>query len=98
MMKETEKNKLRVLHVVQRMEAAGIQSFLMNIYRNIDSDKVQFDFLVHYEAPQFYDNEILEKGGKIYRMSVKEDKNVFKYLKRLNSFFKEHAKDYKKNV
>lgn len=49
---------IRILHVVQRMEAAGIQNLLMNIYRNIDRTKVQFDFLVHYEEKQFFDDEI----------------------------------------
>ena len=49
---------IRILHVVQRMEAAGVQNLLMNIYRNIDRTKVQFDFLVHYEEKQFFDDEI----------------------------------------
>ena len=35
---------IRVLHILQRMEAGGTQALLMNIYRNIDRNKVQFDF------------------------------------------------------
>ena len=30
---------IRVLHVLQRMEAAGVQTLLMNLYREIDRDK-----------------------------------------------------------
>lgn len=37
---------IRVLHILQRMEAGGTQALLMNIYRKIDRTKVQFDFLV----------------------------------------------------
>ncbi|MBS5937912.1 glycosyltransferase family 1 protein [Clostridium sp.] len=81
---------IRILHVVQRMEAAGIQSFIMNMYRKINREKVQFDFLVHYTTPQFFDEEIEELGGKIYRLSFREDYNIIKYYKELNKFFKEH--------
>ena len=85
---------IRVLHILQRMEMAGVQALLMNIYRNIDRRKVQFDFLVHYKTPQFFDEEIERMGGKIYRLSVREDYNFIKYFKDLDAFFKEHH-DYK---
>lgn len=45
---------IRVLHILQRMEAGGTQALLMNIYRKIDRTKVQFDFLVVYKEKQFY--------------------------------------------
>lgn len=35
---------IRVLHILQRMEAGGTQALLMNIYRKIDRTKVQFGF------------------------------------------------------
>lgn len=85
---------IRVLHILQRMEAAGVQTLLMNLYRKIDREKVQFDFLVHYTAPQFFDEEIQSLGGKIYRFSVREDYNFLKYYRDLNDFFREH-KEYK---
>ena len=82
---------IRVLHVLQRMELAGVQTLLMNVYRKIDRTKVQFDFLVHYTEPQFFDKEIKELGGRIYRLSIREDYNLFKYYLDLNIFFKEHT-------
>lgn len=85
---------IRVLHILQRMEAAGVQTLLMNLYRKIDRNKVQFDFLVHYTAPQFFDEEIEALGGKIYRFSVREDYNFPKYYRDLNNFFKVHT-EYK---
>lgn len=81
---------IRVLHVLQRMEAGGTQALLMNLYRQIDRSKVQFDFLVEYEEHQFYDDEIISLGGKIYRTSVREDKNIFKFISFLNHFFVDH--------
>lgn len=81
---------IRVLQVCQRMEAAGVQSFLMNMYRNVDRSKVQFDFLVHYKEDQFFDDEIKSLGGHIYKLSVREDYNLIKYIKELDKFFKNH--------
>ena len=71
---------IRVLHILQRMEAGGTQALLMNIFRNMDRDKVQFDFLVEYPDKQFYDDEILKLGGKIYYSNVRNDFNILKFI------------------
>lgn len=86
-------NVIRVLNIVPNMRAAGIETFIMNVYRNIDRNKVQFDFLVHNLERQFFDDEIEELGGKIYRLSFKNDKNILKYIYDLNVFFRKH-KEY----
>jgi glycosyltransferase involved in cell wall biosynthesis len=72
------------------MEPAGVQSFLMNLYRNIDRSKIQFDFLVHYKEPQFYDGEVEELGGRLYKCFVREDYNLIAYRKQLRHFFSQH--------
>lgn len=84
---------IRVLHVLQRMEAGGSQAFLMNMYRNIDRNKLQFDFLVEYAEKQFYDDEIEALGGKVYRSTFREDKNLPKFMRFLRDFFEQH-RDY----
>ncbi len=91
--RESKKEPIRILNFVPNMKAAGVETFIMNVYRNIDRDKVQFDFIVHNKKREFYDDEIESLGGKIYRLSYKDDKNIFKYIKDLNNFFKEH-KEY----
>lgn len=85
---------IRVLMINYKMQCAGIEAFIMNMYRNIDKSKVQFDFLVHYTEHQFYDDEIESLGGKIYRLSIREDNNFIKYIKELRSFFTSHP-EYK---
>lgn len=89
-----QKKTIRVLQVVPNMQAGGLETLIMNIYRNIDRDKVQFDFLVHYQTKKHYDKEIEDLGGKIYRFPVREDKKIFKYIVDLNRFFKNHS-EYK---
>ncbi|MEK3992340.1 glycosyltransferase family 1 protein [Robertmurraya sp. FSL R5-0851] len=58
---------IRVLHVIHGMGSGGAESLIMNIYRNIDRTKIQFDFLLRYEENMYLD-EIKALGGKIYRM------------------------------
>ena len=81
---------IRVLHILQRMEAGGTQALLMNIYRKIDRTKVQFDFLVVYKEKQFYDDEIEKMGGHVYKLSFREDLNLPKFQKDLAVFFVQH--------
>lgn len=85
---------VRVLMVVPNMHRAGLETLIMNIYRNIDLAKVQFDFLTHYTARFDYDDEIEQLGGRIYRFTVRDDNNLIKYLWELKQFFKEHT-EYK---
>lgn len=87
---------IRVLHVVGNMGIGGIETLIMNIYRNIDRSKVQFDFLIHNPTEGEYADEIKRMGGKIYRMPVLRDKThtyywrYFEYRKALKQFFSEH--------
>lgn len=57
---------IRVLHVVGSLNAGGIETFLMSVYRQIDRSEVQFDFLVSTDERFFYSEEIESMGGEIY--------------------------------
>ena len=57
---------IRVLHSVSNMNRAGIETMLMNYYRHIDKEKVQFDFLCNNSKPGAYDDEIKKLGGRIF--------------------------------
>ena len=57
---------IRILHSVSNMDRGGIETMLMNFYRNIDRSKVQFDFLANKPQPGDYDEEIRELGGRIF--------------------------------
>lgn len=81
---------IRILQIVPAMNLGGMETFIMNVYRHVDRDRVQFDFLTHYAAPGYYDEEIEALGGRIYRLSVREDNNLFRYLKQLDRFFADH--------
>ncbi|MEH7335242.1 glycosyltransferase family 1 protein [Neobacillus drentensis] len=79
---------VRVLHVVVNMNRGGAETLIMNLYRNIDRSKVQFDFLTCKEG--VFDKEILELGGKIHRIPYISDVGHFGYTRALNEFFNMH--------
>lgn len=80
---------IRVLHVVTYMGRGGLETMLMNYYRNIDRSKIQFDFLVHRDFIADYDNEILALGGKIFRLP-KLNPFSRNYKDKVKAFFVEH--------
>lgn len=88
------KSPIRILQIVPNMQSGGLENLIMNIYRNIDKSKVQFDFLVHYTEKKHFDDEIEKMGGRIYRFDLRDNNNILKYMIELNKFYKEH-KEYK---
>ncbi len=78
-------NPIRILHVVVNMNRGGAETLIMNLYRNIDRSKVQFDFLTCKEG--VFDQEIRQLGGTIHRIPYISEVGHFGYMKELNQFF-----------
>ncbi|GAA4278938.1 glycosyltransferase family 1 protein [Aquimarina mytili] len=81
---------IRILQVFTIMGRGGAESMIMNYYRNLDREKVQFDFLVHRQEKGAFDEEIESLGGVIYRLSTINPFFPANYYKELRAFFKEH--------
>lgn len=81
--------QIRVLHEIAKLDAGGVESLIMNIYRHIDKSKVQFDFLVHRQDG-FYEEEVCRLGGKIFRAAPFNPIKHYEYLKSMDDFFKNH--------
>lgn len=79
---------IRVLHIVGKMDRAGAETMLMNLYRNIDRTLVQFDFITFTQQKGDYDDEILALGGKIYPIIAN---NSIDRMFKLTSFLKQHS-------
>ena len=59
---------IRILHVFGRMGRGGAETWLMNVLRQIDRQRYQFDFLVHRERAGEFDDEIRALGGTIHKL------------------------------
>ena len=77
----------RVLHVYPQMNSAGTEAVIMNLYRNIDREKVQFDLLVMTEGES--DERFRALGANVHYLP--KTKN---YKRDLVAFFKAHP-EYK---
>lgn len=83
-------NPIRVLQVIGIMNQGGAETMIMNLYRNIDRSKVQFDFVENENSGAFFDDEIRNLGGHIYHCPRFRGKNYFEYKKWWKDFFDEH--------
>lgn len=57
---------IRVLHIFGALNPGGVELLVMNIYRCIDREKVQFDFALTEGKKSFFDDEVLSLGGRIF--------------------------------
>ncbi len=81
---------VRVLNVLGTTNLGGAESRIMELYRAIDRNKVQFDFLVHTDKIGQYNAEIQQLGGRIYHVPRFRVFNILSYRKALHRFFGEH--------
>ena len=85
---------VRVLHMINSLHFGGSQAFIMSIYRNIDRNKVQFDFVVTPEEEKDLYEEVRQLGGRIFVCPKYIFANHFSYAKWWNQFFLSHP-EYK---
>lgn len=80
---------IRVLQVVPSMGHGGIEHFLMNLYRAIDREEIQFDFMYRVAYDCVFDEEIRSLGGRIFRC-VDPDRHPVRSQGFYRRFFAEH--------
>ena len=81
---------IRVLQCVNNMHRAGLETMLMNYYRYIDRNEIQFDFLTHRPERSDYDDEIESLGGRVFHAPRLYPQNYAAYFSFMKSFFREH--------
>lgn len=85
---------IRILHILHSMNRGGAETMLMNYYRNMDREKIQFDFLLTVEGKSDYEDEIYSLGGRIFHIKPLTLATMYGYLKELKFFLKGHP-EYK---
>lgn len=85
-------NPKRILIFGMTGTVGGIECFIMNYYRNIDRDKIQFDF-ISFTNNLAFKEEIKLLGGKIFVFPPRFKHPIQNY-KQLSRFFKENSKNY----
>lgn len=78
---------IRVAHVVGKMVGGGVEQVVMNYYRHIDRDRVQFDFLVDADSTLVPRDEIESLGGRVF--VVPPYQHVIAYQRELVRLFRQ---------
>lgn len=84
---------VRVLHVIGAMDRAGAETFIMNIYRAVDRNRIQFDFLVHTNRECDFDEEIQHLGGRIFHVPRYNILNKKTYSNAVRRVLHDHPED-----
>lgn len=79
----------KVLQIMGGLKRGGLETFVMNIYRSINRNEIQFDFLLTQISDGDYEEEARTLGANIYHLPARN--NGYKaYQKALDNFFLKH--------
>ena len=81
---------VRIIHMIGSLDIGGSQTMIMNIYRKIDRNRIQFDFIVDHSDQLYFKEEIEKLGGRVFVMPRFNGKNIFQVQKAWNCFFDAH--------
>ncbi|AIY83574.1 glycosyltransferase family 1 protein [Clostridium baratii] len=70
----------------------GVESFLLNYYKNFDTNNIQMDFISN-TPDTVYKKEVAALGGKIFNVCSKK-KNPLRFKKDMENIFKNHSNEY----
>lgn len=77
---------IRVAHVMGKMVGGGVEQVVMNYYRHIDRERVQFDFLVDEDSTLAPREEIESLGGRVF--TVPPYQRQVRYQRELELLFR----------
>lgn len=75
--------RIKVLQVFGSLNMGGAESRMMDVYRYMNRDECQFDFLTMTEEKQFFENEIASLGGKIIKIKSPRSCGILKHFTQL---------------
>lgn len=85
---QTEK-PIRIAQIIGKAVISGVDSVVMNYYRHIDKSRVQFDFFMDGYNKTPLDEEILDLGGRIIKLTPYE-KSMYKNMSECRAAFEKN--------
>ena len=83
----TTRKHIGVAQIMGKWVGGGVESVIMNYYRHIDRNKIQFDFICDEDSINIPYEEIKKLGGKVILCPPYQ--KLLKYLKFLKQLFRE---------
>lgn len=81
----------RVLQVLGSLQRGGAETMVMNVYREIDRNKIQFDFLLKEKVSEGYEEEVRKMGGNIFYIESPKKIGIKKYIQQVIRVIKENG-------
>lgn len=78
---------MRVLVFGMTENPGGVESFLLNYYRHMDKSKIQLDFLCNTQLPIAHEEELIQSGAKLYRVTSRRE-NRYYFAKQMKALLK----------
>ena len=79
---------IRIAQIMGKMENGGVEAVVMNYYRHIDRNNIQFDFIVDNDSSCPQEQEILSLGGRVIRIAPYQ--SIISNMRDLKKLFKEN--------
>lgn len=87
-MKTKDEYPLRIAHIIGKWLGGGVESVVMNYYRHINKNEIQFDFICDDDSTNIPYEEIEKLGGRV--ILVPPYQKIFKYQREMIRIFKEN--------
>ena len=81
----------RVLQILASTMRAGVEMTVMNLYREIDRDHLQFDFIVHDLGQDDFGDEIAQMGGRVFRVPLLSQAGVPQFVQMVYKIIRQNG-------
>lgn len=90
---EVMKEPVRVLHIFAALDSGGVSNFVVNLYREIDKEKVQFDFAITSGQKALYDDEVRMCGARVFYFDISRSllSNLHRIIREKGPFCAVHS-------
>ena len=84
---------MKILQVIGTLNTGGAETFLVNVFKNIDREKYNFDFLVFKKEKYDYEDTIKKLGGKIIYIQSPKEIGMIKFISNFVQICKKNKYD-----
>ncbi len=81
----------RVLHILSSTMRAGVAVMVMNLYRELDKEQIQFDFVAHELGDDDFGAEIERLGGRVFRIPFLSEAGMSGFVRQIRGIIETHG-------
>jgi hypothetical protein len=70
----------RALQIISSGSVGGILMMILNLYRAVDRERLQFDFIVYNKLSDEVENEITRLGGKVFCIKRARESGILRFI------------------